>query len=311
MRVRDIAARAVSDLGLPIALASYDWVNNRFQEWATEKQLKPFRKLLELTLPATVRDGVATATKGSNIVTGDATAIAAWSPVLVGRFIKLKINWYEIASVGTTLILKSNYVEDTITAGAYNIVERRTKLDPRVRWVGAFINGFNGNVIEKCSLEALDTNFVSRRLVSGGPTRVAELGYNDEDILEMEFYPPDTKDVLIRYTGYVQPPDLKEDDFIPRYLDPYLLIEGVKINAMQMKAAEAANAGNAEIATFWRNASDRDQTRWERKKAASQKASEAVDDATFILKSFKTRGFEENAITDVRSHLFAGWEPLS
>ncbi len=314
MRVRDVASRAVSELGLPVSLKTITWVNNRFQQWATEKRLKPFRKLLELTLPAVVRTGVATATQDSNVITGDADAIAAWSNTLVGRYIRLKINWYEIASVGTTIILKSNYVEDTVTAGAYNIVQRHTPLDNRVRWVGAFINTFNGNVIEKISLETFNTRAIEQSLVAGGPVQVAEIGYNESAVLEMEFYPPDIKDVFIRYTGYVQPPELQEEDEIPRYLDPYILIEAIKIDAMRFKAAEAANNGNAEIAQFWRNDYRAQETRWEKMKNASQRSAESIDDGSFILKSLTgvhNRDRGRGGVTDARSHLFASWEPLS
>jgi hypothetical protein len=313
MRVRDIAARAASDLGLPPSLAHSAWVNNRFQEWATEKRLKPFRKLFELTLPALIKAGTITITKGSKEVTGDATAMAAWSNALVGRFIQLKTNWYEIVGVTPTpsLLLGSAYVSDDITAGAYSVVERRTKLDPSVRWPGAFVNILNGITLDKCSMDVLDSHAPLRGNLAGGPVVVAELGYNEEDILELEFYPPDTKDTLIRYTGYVQPPVLGEDDEVPRYLDPYILIEAVKIDVMRKKATEAADNGNSEIASFWRNDYRAQETRWDRKKGASQKSAEAIDDSTFILSMLKHSGLGVRDITTGREHKLSQWEPLT
>ena len=135
MNVREIAQSAIGDTVGVDALLAQKWVSDRIVELSTATLAKPLRKLLELTVPATITVGTITTTQGSKTVTGDATAQAAWSNSLVGKYLKAdsKNGWYEIAAFSNNQItLRSNWFTETVTAGGYTIVTRTTTLPQNV-----------------------------------------------------------------------------------------------------------------------------------------------------------------------------------
>ena len=316
MNVRDIAQSATGDIGQVDAAMAQKWVADRFVELTTVTLAKPMRRLLELTIPATVTAGNATATNGSKTVTGDATAIAAWSNSLVKRFFKSdsKNGWYEIAAFSNDVItLKTSWTEDTVTTSGYTIVTRQVALPKELRAIGAMRDLRHNTPILRISLDDLDLREPGRTQRAGGPIVFSEISINDNEERVLEFYPYSSDEVLVAYTGYLKPERLAGHQEVPSYVDPYLLIEGVKMNIFEHKMGLALEAGNADVGATWGNLHARQRTVWKGAKTDFIANSESVDDAKFILESYGSSGrsFGSESVSNARDYYFWDWAPLT
>src|SRR3990172_5468700 len=95
----EVARSALADLGDDSAglLNVLRWVGERYSQLAN-RRLKQLRQIGEVVIPAAVSAGTITIARGDERIVGDATAKAAWSSALAGRFFRTRGAWYEIAS---------------------------------------------------------------------------------------------------------------------------------------------------------------------------------------------------------------------
>lgn len=300
---RTVLAAIDTNAGYVLALK---WVADRYRRILAKKRFKSQRRLGELTLPASVTAGTITTARGSKIVTPDATALAAWSPKIVGRYFRASNVWYEITSFdGAVATLKSEFAESPVAAGTYNIVGRIHKLDPTVRWFGEeFIHVRLRRRLLLKSLEELNRLAPDRLTVGPNPEIIAEVGLVDQ-VKTVEIYPPaNANDELIYYVFWATPDNLKRGDLIPSIIDEHVLVEGALIDAMRYKMAQAAEEGRVDVAAFWRNEYRAQETAWRRHVLDAMRADQGTDDLTFILQSADTR-IQNTDITNASQEVFA------
>ena len=300
---RSVLASIDTDAGY---LLAGKWVADRYRRILARQRFRHQRRLGELILPATISAGLVTATRDSNVITGDATAQAAWSPDLVGRFIRVTTVWYEIAGfTDNELRLKSKFSEATITLGGYNIVARVSKLESAARWIGSdFIHGRLRRPLRRKSLSELDSLAPARDSIGPGPEIWVEIGSID-GVKTVEIYPPANSDAEhLYYTYWEIPEELPFEAIIPAEIDPHVLVEGALIDVMRYKAGQAADNLRIEAAAFWRNEYRAQETRWERFIREAIKADRGSDDATFILQSIGVPAPSFD-ITNAREEIFS------
>lgn len=287
------------------------WVTDRYRELCSRSRFRHLRRIGELLLPADVAAGTITITRGSRTVTGDATAAAAWKPSHVGWSIRPRISWYEVESIsGTTLVLRTAFAEDSVTASAYRLVQRYAFLDPSVRWLGDFVHMRRRGPVTRTSLAELDILAPSRPRVTGGPELYAEVGEavdaNGQRAKQLELYPYCDQDELIHYVYYAEPPALTLEDLIPVSIDEHTLREGALIDAMRSKMVEADKAGQVERAAFWRNEYRAQKTSWEQYILNAIKTDRGTDDVTFILQRAGYTAPSQDIVT-ARDQVIANW----
>ena len=292
-------------------LLAAKWVADRYQELCSRSRFRHLRRIGELSLPADVAAGTVTATRGLRIVAGNATAAAAWTNALIGWHFRARTTWYEIEGVsGTSLTLRSEYAEDTLTAGSYRIVQRYTYLDPAVRWLGDFLHMRRRQPITRTSLAELDMLHPSRQRVSVGPLLYAEVGEginpSGARAKQVELYPYCDNDELIHYVYWSEPPILRLDETLPASIDSYTLKEGALIDAMRMKMTEADKAGNVERTAFWRNEYRAQKTSWEQYILNAIRTDRGSDDVSFIMQSAGYAAASSDIVT-ARDQVIANW----
>ena len=72
------------------------WIIKRYEQLAITAKLRHLRQVGQVSTPASIATGTVTITRGSNLVTPDATALAAWTTSLVGWHIRGRVTWHEI-----------------------------------------------------------------------------------------------------------------------------------------------------------------------------------------------------------------------
>src|SRR5882724_5153904 len=75
------------------------WVVERYTELVSKVRYRHLRQIGEVIVPATINAGTVTLTQGSQVVTPDAIALAAWSALpltdLIGRSFRAQDNeWF-------------------------------------------------------------------------------------------------------------------------------------------------------------------------------------------------------------------------
>lgn len=293
--VESIARAALGDLAVAEGklLNAKRWVNDRYAELAGTIRLRQLRRLGELTIPAVVTAGTVTVTEGSPTVTGDATAVAAWSISMTGRFFQIDRVWYRIRTVDVandTLTLESDYAGDTASAQTYRVVARHIALPERCRTlVGVIHDRWNREVQQK-SLPWLDLQAPERFYQLGGPQWMADLG---EDLATrrrlVEFYPYSTDTEHLRLAYYEAPQALDFHEELPSTIDQDALKEGVLIDVMRHKMAEALDRGMVDAAAVWRNEYRAQETRWQEVKQRLIRADTVMEDLAWISKSTSAR----------------------
>lgn len=274
------------------------WISDRYAQVAAKARFRHLRRIGAFTAPALIDAGTVSVTTGTFVVTGNSTAIAVWSPDIVGRHFRGNNAWYEIASFNTddTITLKTAYTEDTITAGTYVIAARYIILDPIARWIGdKLIVGRTRRVINRLSTEEMDLAYDGRILRSSNwPNAWSEVGSraNAEGKFGklIELYPALTSAEIIYYTYWEIPQTLELEDELPHGVDAYTLKEGALIDAMRRKSALAADANQVETAAFWRNEYRAQETAWKRHMMDIISSDRGPDDAQFILSGIRGRG---------------------
>lgn len=281
-------------------MKAVDWASDRYRELSNRVLLRSLRRVGELVVPAKITAGTASATRDSNIVTGDSTAQAAWvAQDLTRRHFRGRRSWYEIAgtvtsSGTTTLRLKSNFAEDDTSSASYEIVQRWTRVDLNARQLGTFVWMRLGRKLEKTTLTELDVLHPDRLIVSsGGPYQVAEVGTDDDGIRLVEIYPYASDSELYHYVYWPHTPRLRAGDPLPEGIDPYVLREGVVMDLYRYEMSKAIRRGEAEAAAIWRNEFRAQKQSWEQAIRDAGKADKGQDDVTLILRSGSRRGRDQ------------------
>lgn len=285
LKVEEVAQSALSavDSEAGRTLAS-TWVDSRYKELIGRVRFKHTRKVGELAVPATITAGLVTTVRGSNLVTPDATALAAWSSDQIGWHFRSGITWYTVQGfVGGHLVLASPYAEGAVTLGGYTLAKRIYDLPVNVRSLDLFIFMRLRLSFTTVPLEFLDTLAPSRNDVSSWPRYVAEVGQGVNGGKSLEVYPLSTTSELLHYVYRELPERLKMTDSLPGVIDGYVLKAGVLIDVMRWEMAKAAKAGKVDIAALWRNDSRAQETIWERKVQAAILADQGVDDYTLVM----------------------------
>jgi hypothetical protein len=263
--VEDVARAAGAALNIDVAIILQEqWVSERYANIASRTTLRALHRTAELTVPALVSAGTVSIGNGGTIITGDATAVAAWGAAVIGRFIQLHTAWYEIAgAINDTLELVGTYTEDDVTDGSYRIVQRYFTLADDTRTLGDFVLSQRRLRIGKLSLADLDYLAPYRQHYGYGPVAVVDFGSDAQGRKVVELYPYPQTMQQVRYDYWAHPPRLELTDSIPGSVDLHALKEGVLIDCMRFLAARAMQAGDAAGAGFWRNESRAQETRWE------------------------------------------------
>ena len=312
MKVKEIAASAIGDTtDVDFALAC-KWVSDRFIELSLTVRAIPFRKEKQFTIPVNITTGTATATNGSNKVTGNAAAQAVWDSSLVGRFFRIAGDngWYQIISVTTELTLATTYAGTTVAAGTYTIVPRVITLDKSVRSIHGATNNRLGVPIRRVSQGEMDIRFPNRTDVAGGPLIYSEVGLDADGRHLVEWYPYTTDTVLVTYLAYIDPAPLTPEQEVPAFIPSYIIIEGVKLNIYESLTARAFGADDAnKIATFG-NLKARQGTIWKAAKSDFKNVSGITEESKAVVQSYGRfdRGIRD--ITNAQEHILAGWSPL-
>lgn len=277
---RDVAGLVGVDNDL---LLVGSWVSRRWQEVANSSTLRSLRRIGELVVPAAYATGTVAATRGSKTITGTGTA---FTQDMAGRHLRITDTWYEIAQVssGTSLLLKSEYANGTVTGAGFIIVQRRNRLAEDVRKMGTFMHMRLRRPLQTVSEMGLNMMIASRFEVNSVPAFVAEMEPDTDGTRRVEIYPYPSNTELIHYMYWAKPPALQFNDYIPGDVDVEALREGVLVDVYRNLANKFAMEGKIEAAAYYRNETRTQETSWKNthKKRLLQQ-DEGLDDLEFIL----------------------------
>lgn len=290
--VDDVARQAMSAVDSNAGILQViRWTSNRYQQAAREGTFRHLRRVAEVIVPAQIDTGTVTATRGSDLITGDAAAVAVWTPDLVGRIIRLKRNWYRISRVDITnsqLKVESEYAEADAAATSYRLVADRITLAPGIRHFGRFIMPRMSRPLTQMSFDQLNLFQPERLIVSGaGPEIVSEFNSSATGERVVEFYPYSITTEMVRYSYFADPEELESGTPVPQAIKPDDLREGVLIDIFRFAAAKAAGAGSIDLAAFYRNESRVQETKWDKIMSKMVTADRAAEDLSMLL---HTRG---------------------
>src|SRR3990172_1242469 len=133
--VDDIARASLAAVGSNAGLfLVIGWASERYRQLTARIKPKHLRRIGEVVLPAPIDDGLATATRNADTVTGNATATAAWQAnpdVKDGNwYFRARRVGYRIPDGNPSGVLKleSPFSEVTSSAVAYKLVKRYHRL---------------------------------------------------------------------------------------------------------------------------------------------------------------------------------------
>lgn len=307
--VQDIANEALAEVNSSAGLLNAAaWVNARYRELIASVRFHAQRRVGILVIPARVNTGTATATRGSNTITGNAAAQAVWSSQLIGRHIRLSVTWYKIVGTtpdGTALRIEGEYGEADASAVSYDIVQRYHTLPTDVRWPGFFTHMRMRRTFKLDALELLDLDNPARQYIGAGPERGAEVGADENGAKLIELYPfCDAKEV-IHYTYLSLPEKLGLTEMLPNVVDAFTLKEGVLANVMRWEMSQALHHQQFEVGATWRNDYRSQETRWEEKKRLAIATDRGDSETTFLWRSARFGGtLERRELQTAEDHVW-------
>ena len=311
--VADVARAALAALGSDAGqVLAATWAAERYSEVAATARLKQLRQVGSVVIPATITAGTVTVTQDSDIVTGDATARAAWDQTLVGRFFRTGTVWYEIGGVdgAPSLRLKTVYAETTSASATYAIVQRYADLPRDARHLGDFVHARRRRKLNVMSSGYLHQRAPERQYLAGGPVVVSEVGQQEDGTRRVEIYPYSATPEVIHFLYWQAPPvRWAPEDPLPGALDVFHLKEGVLIDVYRYEAAQAAKAGKLELAAYYRNELRAQETKWERIKPQIVMADSGIDDHTFFWASVDA--YPQGEIATARDEFLARGSSLA
>ena len=287
LTVDDVARSALAAVGSNAGLLqAIRWTSDRYRQLANRGKLRALRKIDQLTIPASITDGTATFLRGSDIVTGNATAQTAWktgtSTVnsddtapnnaeahdIVGRYIRYRRVWYRItrlekSGANVQLRLHSPVAEDSSTAVSYKMVQRHTRLPANTRFLGGFVQQRLWRPLAQLSIAELDLTAPERLYVAGtGPESWTVIGDDEDGTRLVEFYPYPVKNETILFTYYARSPELVPGTVLPHDLDLESLKMGVLIDIYRYEMSQALRANQVDVAAVWRNELRAQESTW-------------------------------------------------
>lgn len=284
---RAALATVGSNAGLLLAIR---WADERYRQLTSRVKMRHMRRLGEVVIPEPLDDGLATATRGSSIVTGDADAQTAWAArhdIKDGTwYFRGRRTWYKITDVTPTpsLRLESEFSEADLSAGGYKIIKRFHALAPDVRFLGKFVHMRLHRALDDVSILTLDMEHPARITVAGsGPEIVAEAFNDVEGHRMVELYPYSTATETVHYVYWPTPLKLQPGSILPAEVDTEALKSGVLIDVYRFEMAKAARDAKVDAAALWRNEMRAQETTWERRIEEIAKADRGVDDVALIL----------------------------
>ena len=304
---RQLIASVDSDAGY---LLGAQWIIKRYEQLAIKAKLRHLRQVGQVSTPAAITTGAVTITRGSNLATPDATALAAWTTSLVGWHIRGRVTWHEITAhnIATgALTLLSDFEEESVAAGSYTLIQRWVPLAADVGYLGdTFVNPRRRMPLELVDYSRLDAEAPSRSAISGSATHVAEAPQLPDGRKRVEFYPYSSTSESYAYVYWRSVGQLTYSDVLPPSVPSYILIEGALIDLFRYKMSQAMNANNGESAAFWRNEMRTQETKWNDHLVEAIGADRGEDDTSFILKHLGA-ALGPTDITTARDHILAQW----
>lgn len=286
--VRDTLAAIATDAN---AIAAAKWLDNRYKEMVRKVRFRHLRAIGELSLEGVYDTGTVTTTRGSTAVAGSSTQFETdiGATTHTHYYFRTNTAWYRISSVTdeTNLVLSSEFAEDSVSGGSYEIVKRTYSLGSSVRWIGDFYHTrlrrrLNSNI----GLDALNIIAPGRELAGNIPNYVVQTSVDSSGYVTVEVYPPPAETELLHYVYWSLPSTLTISSTIPPVIDPDDLKEGILIDLYRYEKARAIRDGNIEQAGIWRNEEKTQMTIWQNKIKEAIRTSRAADDLTFILEMF-------------------------
>ncbi len=309
---RQVNNRVALDGGFELAA---QYVADRLTELFARAKFRALRQYGQVYLPAPIGSingppsGTVTITVNSRIVTGDATALAAWQASQLpagfgypdgfqGLWFRPQMGqtWYRIEQAeGNTLTLETPFANDNnqvFAAGSpatnitYYIVPRYVELDPAARQLGVFVCDFMYRPLQLMSEDQLNLMAPNRFWVWAYPQIVAELNSNLGTTGQpkvVEIYPWPVQSVTMHYSFWATPPRLSLDDVVPPTIDQDILRTGAIADACRNVMGKAIRKGELEQAAFWRNEAMTEETMWERKVSRAIRNDRGAEDIKFLL----------------------------
>lgn len=312
--VEDVARGTVAALASDVSWQLVvQWVDARYKNICRRVRMRHLRRAGALVVPASVSTGTVTVTHGSQLVIGDATAQAAWSSLLRGRHFRILNDWYlidEISSITKAVTLEVPYAQSTAAGVSYSIIQRFVPLPAHTRHFSSFVHGTLRVPIRIISYEELDQYAPDRPSIGQAPKVCCEVGstFNsqDEAVRQVEFYPYDQADAVIRYLYWPDPPSLQMEDELPVGMDEDVLREGALIDLMRYKMAQFIDAGKVEPAALMRNEYRAQATSWEQLVSQTIREDKGDDDMLTMVQEAGV-GLTNMGITTAHDYVYSRW----
>lgn len=307
--VDDVARSTLAAVGSNAGLLqAIRWTSERYRQLSNRGKLRALRRIDQLVIPAAITDGTATFTRGSTVVTGDATAQAAWTTgtsttnsdneapnienpphSVVGRYIRYRRVWYKVVGLepngaNVQLRLANPVAEDDSTSVNYKLVQRHTRLPKDTRFLGGFVQQRLWRPLAQLSIYELDLTAPERLFVAGtGPESWTVIGDDEDGTRLLEFYPYPLRNEAILFTYYRKSPDLLPGMSLPDDLDIESLKMGVLIDVYRFEMAQAMRANQVEQAALWRNELRAQEKTWEDRMQELYRVDRMDDEVKTIL----------------------------
>jgi hypothetical protein len=288
--VEDVARDALAAVnGRANLLLAARWTALRYQEVASRYCLRHLRRVGETVVPGAVTGGTMSVVRGDALVVGDGEASAAWAAVKPEidagrRAFRAATTWYTAVGVESTgeLRLATPYAEPTTAGAGYVLVTRYALIEPTVRQITAVgVPRLQRPLRDTTATHFADLDPTRSRV--GAPEWWAEATPDPNGRRRLEVYPYCQHDEFLSYLYYPNPPALGLRDPLPPGIDGSLLKEGVLVDIKQWEAAEAARAGQVELAAYWRNEYRAQETRWRETMGYIAQADQGADDMDILL----------------------------
>jgi len=282
-KVEDVARSALAALDTTAHLElAAEWVNEALAEACAYGPFRFLRRQVTVNWPGPVTAGTVSVAQDSPVVTGNAAAQAEWSPNLIGRAFKASVTWYDITGVdgGPSLRLETPFTESTVSSGSYSIVAQRLVLPGFRRVVQVRVPRLRRQPLQIVSQERLNHIAPSRLFNASGPQFVAAAGELDGE-LQVELYPYSPRAETLHVLGYIRPPKLGLDDYLPGAIDSTILKDGVLVHAYRYEHARALKVaqGVQTTAPYWQSQLVAQEARWKVSRGLLAMQDRGIDDA--------------------------------
>lgn len=299
--VEDVARAALRDVGVDVGILNAEaWVQERYEE-LTARRMKHLERRASLRIPAVITAGTVTATSGSADVVGNATALAAWSPTLVGRYFQLvtgDTTWYRIVRLnysGATLVsleLDQPYNSTTSAGATYRIVQRYATLPDDVQFFSRYATfGRRRIPIYVGGMPELEILQPDRLYRTSGPEYLADAGVDEvSGQRRVEIYPYSTQAEIIEFRYWAKAKKYAPTESLPDFITTVDLKAGVMVDVYRWMMSEALRMKDKDGAAHWGNMSRSQETIWRGRHLPELiKRDQAIEDLTLDIKAGPSR----------------------